>query len=502
MSRTTRRACLFVLAAVASVSTSVLGAEPRHVIVMISDGTSFNTWRMASIYEGKVNQQPYEQDTFVRFACQTLPLTMQGKPSGKTPASPMTYDPAGVWNSTPIKGAVAETLPSDFKTASVPTDTFEGYKHLKSRYTDSAASATALSTGVKTYNGSINWADAPAQTGAPLTSIYQIAADAGLSVGVVTSVPFCHATPAAFAAHNISRNNYHDLAREMLRTGTHAVIMGGGHPAFDHNGEPRTPKYEYLDEQLWSEIRQARESKRPFNGYHVISAREEFEQLANGADVPSKVFGLAEVASTLQQKRRGYRAGETPFSSPMNDNVPTLKTMAIGALRVLANDPDGFFVMIEGGATDLAAHSNHTSRAIEELVDFNRTVEAVIEFVDRPGDAIDWSNTLLIITTDHGNGLPLGANSVEEFFAPIEDCGKGKMPRVIWHTHGHTGELVPLFARGHGAQWLADMVVGEDSQYRKMYQLDSRWPDAYVDNTAVFKIAHRVIGQRPSKEQQ
>ena len=77
-------------------------AEPRHVIVMISDGASFNTWRMASLYEGKLGKQPYEQDGFVRFPATTYPLNTNGTPTGGTEQRPnVVYNPEKAWKADP-----------------------------------------------------------------------------------------------------------------------------------------------------------------------------------------------------------------------------------------------------------------------------------------------------------------------------------------------------------------------------------------------------------------
>ncbi len=464
-------------------SSVVLAAEPRHVIVMIADGASFTTWRMTSLYEGKLFNQPYEQDGFVRYGMTTFPLNLSSKPTGDdTPKG--SYDPAKAWDSS----AVPAPEQADKK-----PDYFAGYRYLKANYTDSAAAGTALATGRKTYNNSINWANSPAGVGEPMVSIYQIALETGRSTGTVTSVPFCHATPAAFAAHNISRNNYHALAKEMLSSGQLSVIMGAGHPEFNNQSEPRNPKYEFIDEETWAGIKSAVEAGQPYNGYTVIFDKEKFEELATATNPPAKVFGLPKVANTLQQARSGYSSEKEPFEVPLNSNVPSLATMSLAALNVLSRDPDGFFLMIEGGAVDWAAHGNQTSRAIEEMVDFNSAVAAVIEFVDRPGDAIDWSNTLLVVTTDHGNGLPLGPDSDTVFFSLPRDNGKGKMPSVRWHSGSHTNELVPMYARGVGAEWFGELTDGSDSNFRQMYQLDARWSDQYIDNTDVFTVCRRVL---------
>ena len=83
-----------------------------------------------------------------------------------------------------------------------------------------------------------------------------------------------------------------------------------------------------------------------------------------------------------------------PSGVAFNPNVPSLETMTRGALAYLSQDPNGFFVMIEGGAVDWAAHANNTARIIEEQVDFNRSVAAVVEWVEQNSS---WDETLVIV---------------------------------------------------------------------------------------------------------
>ena len=93
---------------------------------------------------------------------------------------------------------------------------------------------------------------------------------------------------------------------------------------------------------------------------------------------------------------------------PLNTTVPGLATMTEGALNVLDNDEQGFFLMVEGGAIDWAAHANQTGRTIEEEIDFNKAVDAVIYWVQRNSN---WSETVLIVTGDHETGTLYGPGS-------------------------------------------------------------------------------------------
>lgn len=166
----------------------------------------------------------------------------------------------------------------------------------------------------------------------------------------------------------------------------------------------------------------------------------------------------------------------------MNDNVPNLSTMTKAALNVLDNDTDGFFLMVEGGAVDWAAHANQTGRMIEEQIDFNRAVDAVVAWVNKNSN---WTETLVIVTADHETGMLYGPGSgvVDGVarYTPVVDNGRGNLPGVSWNSNEHSNALVPLYARGFGAQYFNRYTQGSDPVR-----------GSYIDNTniaqAIFNL--------------
>jgi alkaline phosphatase len=145
---------------------------------------------------------------------------------------------------------------------------------------------------------------------------------------------------------------------------------------------------------------------------------------------------------------------------------------------VLDDDPDGFLLMVEGGAVDWASHFNQTGRMIEELIAFTEAVDAVIEWVEGHGG---WARTLLVVTADHETGMLWGpgAGTVRDIggFSPITDEGMGVVPGVSWSTIGHTSQLVPLYAIGDAARLFMGHVVHRDPVR-----------GAYIDNTDIAQV--------------
>lgn len=461
--------------------------KPKNIILMISDGASDGAWDIGSYWEnGKLanNSAPYTELS-TRFAMTTFPLSTTGMDAVCGDEIPqVSYDKAQVWDET----AIAE-VDGDY------TRPFEGYSYINKNVTDSAAAGTALATGHKTYNGAIS----VDHCGRPLESITHIAKANGLSTGIITSVQFAHATPAVFAANNVSRNNYGEIGHEMLTNGEADLIMGAGHPLFDGDGQPREAadyNYKYVNAEDWGSLTDGTLTPTGADiSWSLIDDKADFESLANNtasADLlAGPLFGLVPVGYTLQQGRTcaAGKDKDVAFDCDMTASVPSLQTMTQGAINYLSQNEKGFFLMVEGGAVDWAAHGNQTARIIEEQVDFTHSVSAVVDWVEQKSN---WEETLLIVTTDHGNSYVLGATSDQSAYAPVENPGKGVMPEVKYYSGSHTLELVRLYARGMGAETLSNFVKGHDEGYANHYNNFGANGD-YVDNTNVFDLMKQVI---------
>jgi alkaline phosphatase len=158
--------------------------------------------------------------------------------------------------------------------------------------------------------------------------------------------------------------------------------------------------------------------------------------------------------------------------------------------------------MIEGGAVDWAGHGNNLPRMIEEQIDFNNSVQAAVDWVE---DNSDWDETLLIVTADHETGYLLGPGGFEytdvdsngEYtdddillgYKHVEDNGAGNLPGVEWFSGGHTNQIVPLFAKGAGAELFEQYIDGTDPNLAGYYGLDGQiWDGDYIDNTGIYSV--------------
>ena len=229
------------------------------------------------------------------------------------------------------------------------------------------------------------------------------------------------------------------------------------------------------------------------------------------------MVGIARSGSPLQAAREGLPSADTPSGMAYNDQVPDLATMSLGALNVLSQDEDGFFLMIEGGAVDWMGHANNMPRYIEEQIDFNQSVEAVIAWVEENSS---WDETLLIITADHECGGIWGegtwtyseggagaaeasegaivsarvdpAEDVFNAFLAVQDRGAGNMPGYQFASGNHTNELVPLWAIGVGSEQFAEFTQ-TDLKAGELWGEVYDWDGTIVDNTTVFTVMEDVL---------
>ncbi|MDO4559196.1 MAG: alkaline phosphatase, partial [Planctomycetia bacterium] len=206
-------------------------------------------------------------DSAMKFSCSTYSLVGGGKPDGNGQNPDLVYDPAKIWRAQ--KDGVAT-----------------GYDFLRSTPTDSAAAATALASGLKTYHGAINYGNSSTEE-RPIhhVAIPQLAKLYGKITGSVTTVPLSHATPAGLGgAHNISRGNYAQIANEMFDSGVLDLAFGAGNPKFDDSGrvitDPEKQNYQYVGgPQTW----RALETGTHPMGWKLIETKEDFGKLADGS---------------------------------------------------------------------------------------------------------------------------------------------------------------------------------------------------------------------------
>lgn len=284
-----------------------------------------------------------------------------------------------------------------------PYQGFVNTLNAENAITDSGAAATAMATGIKVSNTVISMA-IPGN-GIELMTIFEVAKSLGASIGLVTTTTISHATPAAFGAHETSRNNYPEIILDYLTGSQPNVLFGGG---------------EFIDPDT---SRNA--------GYTVVEDDDSLNSI--NTDFENMVWG---------------QFGEThmPYELDGLGIYPHLSDLARTALDIVDNDPDGFILVIEGGRIDHAGHSNDIQRSVLETIEFSNTAKVVMDWARNRND------TLVIVTADHETGgLQI-----------LDNNGKSQFPSVTWSTTGHTDFDVPIYAWGVNAHMVNGHIDNTD----------------------------------------
>ncbi|MCY1721468.1 alkaline phosphatase [Prolixibacteraceae bacterium Z1-6] len=271
--------------------------------------------------------------------------------------------------------------------------------------TDSAAGGTALSCGIKTYNGAIG---VDTDT-IPVKTILEEADEKGMATGLVSSSAITHATPASFIAHQKNRGMYEEIAADFLKTDID-VFIGGG---IEHFSKRADGKNLLVDLEK--------------NGYQVESEMNKIKKVKKG-----KLVGLTANVHTDRVPERG-------------EMLPVATKTAINILDNNSNG-NGFFVMVEGSQIDWGGHANSTIYITEEMLDFDKAVGEAIKFAAKNGE------TLVVVTADHETG----GMAVEG-----GDMNTG-MVKANYTTKGHSAVMVPIFSYGPGAEQFIGIMENTD----------------------------------------
>jgi alkaline phosphatase len=297
-------------------------------------------------------------------------------------------------------------------------------------YTDSSQSAAELVTGVKSYNNSVN----VREDGRFAPTLFHQLQSAGWKVGTATSVPFDHVSPAAMYAHNVHRDDYQDLGRDML--GLRGIVQETGkdplHPGLDvvlGAGFGRNIADENLSDQGSNVAPRQNQyitdvDKRSIaveqGGKYVVAERKSGVDgakalLAAGARAArggNRLFGLYgtkyghlpyRTADGGYDPANGINGAAEVYAQSDRIENPTLADMTRAALLVLAaKKGQPFALFVESGDVDYGLHDNNVDTAIGAVYSGDEAVKVIIDWVEKNSN---WDDSLLIVSADHGHYL-------------------------------------------------------------------------------------------------
>jgi alkaline phosphatase len=304
-------------------------------------------------------------------------------------------------------------------------------------YTDSSQSAAELVSGVKSYNGGLNVAD----DNRIVPTLFHELQDQGWKVGTVTSVPFCHASPAGMYAQNVERDDYQDIARSMLgipgimqearQARLHPgldVVIGTGYGIrtkdsdLKRQGKNAVPGNLYLTDADLAAIDVTRGGK--YVCVHTEPGVNGGEALlvaaGKAAGQGARLFGFFgsskfdhlpyRTADGRYDPAPSLRSAKTPvaaesYAASELDAEPTLAQMTSAALAVLSSHKDQPFVLfVEAGDVDFALHANNLDNAVGAILSGEEVVRTIVRWVETRSN---WDESVLIVSSDHGHYLVL-----------------------------------------------------------------------------------------------
>jgi len=247
--------------------------------------------------------------------------------------------------------------------------------------TDSAAGGTALATGFKTTNDMVS----KLPDGTDVKTIAEAARDAGYAVGIATTTRITHATPAAFSAHNVHRDNENEIAVDQLNSGFD-YLAGGGYRNFVAKNNAEGLKSKRKDDRdLVAEFKA--------KGYTTFIGEKNRD--AFRAYKPKKGDKvLAPVSSSAMDMEIDRRN-----SSETENAMPSLAELTAKGIEVLAAQEKPFFMMVEGGRIDYAAHCNDAAGTIWDTLALDEAIAKAYEFYKKHPE-----ETLIVVAADHETG--------------------------------------------------------------------------------------------------
>lgn len=412
------------------IQAAAVAAGRKYIFLVVFDGMDWQTTQAAGIYNsgrtytaGKGHGtffQEYDAGGTAQYAYMVTSPHNEG--TDVDPTKQVVLNPGGT-----IRGgynaAVAGTAPW-----SVPQDL--GYLiakpaegHPRHAYTDSSSSACSMTAGAKLFNGSIN----VGATGELVVPIAHRLQEQGFAVGAVSSVPISHATPAAAYAHNVTRQDYQDLTRDMLGRPSvqHPetplpgmdVVIGGGYGVEGKKGEDQGENFVPGNVYLADADLQAVDVR---NGGRYVTAvrtagQSGAELLAHAAQRAAAdghrllgFFGMGAYNGHLPFATADGRFDPVPgvgkkaeqyTPEDLREN-PTLVQMTEAAIQVLSRNPKGFWLLVEPGDVDWANHDDNIDNSIGAVNSGDAAVKAITRWVEQNSN---WNESLVIVTADHGH---------------------------------------------------------------------------------------------------
>lgn len=342
--------------------------------------------------------------------------------------------------------------------------------------TCSAAAGTALASGVKTSEGTIGM---NADHSAPVYSIAHFAKNAGMKVGITTSVSIDHATPAVFYAHQPERGMYYQIGFDAINA-NYDLYAGSDFLRYTDKNDSNAP-------ELIPSLEKA--------GYTIARGKEEFGSKSSTAD------------KLILMQKADKDKNALPFAIDRKKDDVSLSDIVETSIEFLSKKADdkGFFIMIEAGKIDWASHANDAATTLREVDDMSEMMKKVIAFYQAHKD-----ETLIVVTADHETGgLALGRKgytlnlkalahqniSKEDLSQYISAYSKEKEGKVSWE------EIKTILAEKLGFWKEVEISEKQEKALKECYievfskKKDTKEETMYATTGAITNLAINTLAE-------
>ncbi len=424
-------------------------AKPR-LILIVQEGLGHEMVTASRLYSENAELWDWRLDHQWTYASlSTLPLTTKTVANGTDPETLPQYDSLTAWSGSEVSVSAENSNQT----------IFAGYKWLIENATDRKQAATAIGSGIPSYNTSINWLSYPAKSGSPLPPDKQLIEWAhykGLKTGIISDMPFCHDTNTILAGVRFeSDESPITLFDYVISSSPLDLYVATGHPKYNELGQALSkPKYVFGSQNDWQDLR----SKARSSGWSVIFGDEDLMGFnTQHSEQDSRRLVILQFGDTTSTE-----AISTDASGLSGNLATSIRFQTKMALDYLNKSDEGFVAVIHMGRLPYLLNAELQKESVEEVINAFQALVMCEQWIDENGG---WEETSLVMASPYEYGLVWGASSSSFPYAQIINRGKKRIPGFRLNHKGPTATLSPLLMRGAIVDEVKTHFLNQDPIY-------------------------------------
>jgi alkaline phosphatase len=451
----------------------LIATAKTRVVLVVSEGLGHELMTATRAYAEDPSLWNWSIDPdWHRLSLHSTPINTRSIPDGRSPEMSPGYQSLQAWNG-------SKTTVTD--PASTPTGIpFQGYQWLIDQASDRNQALSALSSGIRSYNTSMNWMNNPSRNGAPVPegqALIEWAKSKGLETGVLSDMPFTQTGPTILAgARSNTTDESMNTFQQVLRQASLNLFVAAGHPRYNEMGQALSdPRYHQVSQNDWQELR----SRARNHAWDVVYGDENLLGIhSRPAPSFSKRLVILQFGDTTSTKAM------TTDTSGSNRNLSTSVRFQLKlALEYLDRNPEGFLLIVHLGRLPYLIQSELHKETLEEVIVAFKLLQDCHDWLQQQGS---WESDSLILASPYEFGLIWGADSSSYAFSQVTDRGKNRVPGYRINHVGPSASLSPMLVKGSLVSPLQHYVEGDDPVY-----------GAYLHSAALSQAIRQLVPATP-----